>query len=216
MIIHALLITAFALVAQDPIQGTVIRQVQVKGNSRVPEMSILALVSAVPNESLDRTNFREDVHKLHYLGRFENIEVHREYVGQGKVDITYQVSEFPFISSFGIEGVNGSVEDRIHDYLREKNLELHAAMPFSPSIGKKVAGAIRHLLRSLKYPNASVQITATKRGDSVRVLARIETGSRLEVGAVHFKGNHAVSGDTLLGRMQHTRPSAFWIPWRVG
>ncbi len=197
----------------DAIPAPVVRYVQVEGNTRIPASSILAQISAVPNDSLNSASIREDLRRLHDLGLFDGLKVFLRKTDSEQVDLIYHVREYPLISNFSIEGVDESLVTQISEHLRKTKLELHPAAPFNPSSAQKAALAVRDFLRSRKYTNAKVQISTEARGSAVRVLLRILAGKRLEVGAVRFFGNESISESELLSQMQHARPAPFWARW---
>jgi outer membrane protein insertion porin family len=190
-----------------------IRYVKVEGNSRIPALSILSQVSAKPNSPFDPAKSQQDVKKLHDAGLFENVQVSSRDAGEGKIDLIYFVREYPFISSFSIEGVDAKLEDQIRTALQKEKLELVPATPFRPSSANKTAMAVRDFLRSRKHPNADVKVITQKQGNGLRVLLQVDPGQRLEVGSVKFAGNESIPESELLKQMQHSRPAPFWSRW---
>jgi outer membrane protein assembly complex protein YaeT len=213
MIRCSLLIAVLLLGASKAIPAPLIRYVKMEGNTRIPAASILRRISAIPNTPLNRANLREDLKMLHSLGLFKNIKIVGRSAGQGRVDLIYQVCEYPFISSFSIEGVDESIEKQIREHLRNTKRELHPATPFNPACAQKTALAVRNFLRSRKHPNAQVQISTEGQGSSIRVLLRVLPGMRLKVGKVRFLGSNSISERELLHQMQYARPAPFWARW---
>lgn len=190
-----------------------IRNVLVEGNSRIPAESIRRRLSTAPKSQFTPQKSREDLRKLYDLGIFENVQIETREVGGGVVDIVYRVREYPFISSFSIEGIDAKLEEQIREHLKKEKLELQPATPFKPAAANKAALAIRNFLRSRKHPNAGVRIETEKRGDAIRVAFEVTEGQKLEVGVVRFSGNNSISSSELMREMQFARPAHFWARW---
>ncbi len=195
---------------------TMVRHVDVVGNLHVPAASILRQVSAAPDKPFNQSAIRLDLKKLHGLGLFQNVEIDSRDAGTGYVDVTYRVREFPFVSMLLIEGVNDSLEEQIRGFLQKEKLQIRPATPFNPANANKTALAVRDFLRARKHPNAEVQVVPENVGSTVRVVLRVNPGSRMEVGEVHFVGNKAVSEEDLRKQMKNTRAAPFWIRWVGG
>jgi outer membrane protein insertion porin family len=190
-----------------------IRHVEVEGNSRVPALSILRQVSAKPELPFDAAKSEQDIKKLYDMGFFEDVQVSSRDAGEGQIDLIYRVREYPYISSFSIEGIDEKLEDQIRTELKKEKLELLPATPFRPSAANKAAMTVRDFLRSRKHPNADVKVITQKQGTGLRVLYQVDPGQRLEVGSVKFAGNESIPESELLKQMKHSRPAPFWSRW---
>ena len=213
MFLCLFLLTALIPGASNAPIAPIVRNVTVEGNSRIPADAILRQLSAAPNSAFNSKTSQQDLQKLYKLGLFEDVQVQTRDAGNGQVDLVYRVREYPFISSFSIEGVDSKLEEQIHDYLKKEKLELQPATSFKPAAGNKAALEVRDYLRSRKYPNAEVRVSSEKRGDSVRVLFNVCQGQKLEVGLVRFTGNDSVPQSELQRQMKFARPAPFWARW---
>jgi outer membrane protein insertion porin family len=190
-----------------------IRKVEIEGNHRISSLSILRQISAIPNIPFDPAIPRNDLKKLYSLGIFEDLKIESRDAGEGQVDLVYTIREYPLISGFSIEGVEGSLEEQIQKFLQKEKLDLRPASPCNPAVVNKTALAIRDFLRGHKHPNADVHFVEHKRGDTVRVSMQVQPGTKLEIGAVRFVGNESISKSELLGQMRHSRPAFFIARW---
>jgi outer membrane protein assembly complex protein YaeT len=213
MNLFLLFVAAFISGTAGAYSAPLVRHIQVEGNVRIPEQSILQQISTISDEPLAPINISEDLKKLYRCGFFEDVQVLSRNAGPNQVDIIYSVREHPFISSFLIEGVDEGLGDRIRSLLREKKLELRPGTPFNPSAGNKAALAVRDFFRSRKYPNARVLLSTHPQGSGLRVALDVEPGQRMEVGSVRFIGNDFVPDAELIHQMQYSRPSPFWARW---
>lgn len=177
-----------------------IRNVEIEGNYRIPSISILCQISAVPNAPFDPTISKNDLIKLHSLGIFEDLRIESRDAGEGKVDLVYKVREYPLISGFSVEGVEGGLEEQIQKLLQKEKLDLRPATPCNPAVINKTAFAIRDFLQVRKYPNADVHIVEHKRGDTVLVTMQVQAGTKLEIGAVRFVGNESIPNVQLMAQ----------------
>ena len=183
-----------------------IRQVQVEGNMRIPALTIIREVASKPDTVFDAAKLEADVKTLHQMGFFSQVEAESKAAADRQVDILFRVREYPFVSSFVIDGGGEALQAQIRDLLRERKLEIKPATPFRPSQANRVAVLVRDYLRVRKYPNADAQVTSSGEGTSVRVLLSIWLGRKIEVGRVLFTGNDSIPAGQLVKQMQYSRP----------
>jgi outer membrane protein insertion porin family len=190
-----------------------IRKVEVEGNVRTPAISILRRVSSAPDSPFDPAKSQQDLKKLYDMGLFESVQVITRDADEGQIDLVYRVREYPFISSFAIEGLDTKTEEQISAELQKQKLELLPATPYRPSTANKAATLVRGFLRSRKHPNAEVNILTQKQGTGLSVVFQVDPGPRIEVGEVRFRGNQSIPDRDLLKQMQRSRPAPFWSRW---
>ncbi len=190
-----------------------VRRVEIVGNLRVSAAGILRQISTAPEKPFDPNLAQADLRKIYSMGVFQNVTVESAAAGDGLVDVTYRVKEFPRVSAFQIEGVEGALGEQILDFLGKEKLKVQTWAPFNPSVANKAALAARDYLRARKFPNADVQVVPEKSGSGIRVCLEIHAGQRMEVGAVRFSGNESFSDSDLRKQLKVTRPAPFWARW---
>jgi outer membrane protein assembly complex protein YaeT len=208
-----LLFLGFLLAGVNHPDVTIVRHVRVVGNFRVPSASILRQVSSAPDKPFDPAASQADLRKLYGMGAFQNVEVESRNAGEGYVDVTFRVKEFPFVSAFELDGVKEALAEQIRSFLQKEKLEIRPATPFNPAVANRTALGVRDFMRGRKYPNAEVRIIPESNGPMVRVTLRVIPGPRLEVGKILFRGNESISDSELRKQMQYTRDAPFWARW---
>jgi outer membrane protein insertion porin family len=198
--------------ALDPAVASRVREVKIEGNVRVPTATILRLLSTNPTTSYSPDAAQADLKKLHSLGLFSSLELETSETPAG-IDVLFRVVELPLVSDFALEGVENSMARKILSRLREEKLEPRSGTPFRPALAKKAAVRVRAYLQASKFPQAEVTVREEDHGSTVRIILQIETGPRLEVGHVSFKGNNILSDRELLRQMEKTRVAPFWGRW---
>ena len=192
-----------------------IRKIEVEGNLRVPSGSILRAMNSKPNTPLDQTTITGDIHRLHGMQLFRNVEI-RALPGAGGVDVVVHVREWPFISWFSIEGVDDILEVRIHELLRKQGIEVRPAAPYDPVSAARAARVVRSWLLAREYPLAEVGVECEDKGTGAIVRLRIRSGPRLGMGAVAFTGNNSIPSAELRSLVRGTRASSWWASWYKG
>jgi len=194
--------------------GPTIRSVKVSGNVRIPTATILHYVSAAPDRLYNEDQTRRDLRQLHDLGLFQTIDIQTQEAGEGLVDVLYRVHEQPFVSEFVIEGVSESLQDQIRHLLEQEKLLLQPATPLRPGAVSKMTDCVHGWLRAHKYPFSELRVlTEDERAGTTLVRLRIDTGPRLDIGAVRFTGNQSRPAGDLIKQLQYTRPVSLLMPW---
>ena len=210
---HFCLCLLSAVLSTAPAGVIRVRHVEVVGNFRIPQASILGQVSARPEHPFDAAVASYDVSRLYRMGYFENVEIDSREAGPDYVDVIYRVKEFPFVSGFDISGIGEALGGQIREFIRKQKLDVSPAAPFNPALTNKVALGVRDYLRGRKYPNAIVQILPERNGGNVWVHLGVRPGPKVEVGAVRFVGNQSIPSDELRREMKMTRAAPFWARW---
>ena len=203
---HSLLFSVTLLLAAPSTVPPRIHQVQVEGNVRVAALTITRQVASKPDMLFDAVRLEADIKTLHEMGYFSQVEAETQAAADRQVDIVFHVREYPYVSSFAVDGGGDALQKQILDMLRDKKLEIKPATPFRPSQANQVAVLVRDFLRVRKYPNADARVTSSGEGNWVRVLLSIWLGRKIGVGQVLFTGNESIRASELIKQMQYSRP----------
>ncbi len=213
------MLSALLFAASILAQGTqlsappTIRRVEVEGNFRFPERTVLAWLKEAPGKPVTAANLRADLERLHRLGVYRTVEVESRDVSPGTVDLVYRVHEAPFVSAFSFEGVNSAMEELVTRALAGEKLEVKPGTPYRPERVLQAAETVRRVFVAHKYPMAQVEVDPEKNGNLVHVVFRVRPGRRIEIGTVQFDGNKSIPRRELLRSMGKSRPASLLTRW---
>ncbi len=214
MLRRLLVFLAFPLVvrpafSQDaPAQGRCATpdSVAVRGNKRVPELTVLADAGLVAGTLLNFKAIQRGIRALYETGQFEQVEVICDLDDvNNKAALIVSVKERPMLVEADVRGVErlseGSVKDRV---------DLIYQRPLDPSAVAKVVTRIDSLYERNGYYLARVVVDTVAAADgAVRLTFRIEEGRRLAVSGVSVLGNDNLKAGEVVGAMK-IRPEGFW------
>ena len=86
--------------AESWAQG-VVREIEIKGEQRIPEETIRAQLGVKPGSMFDRERISKDIHKLFEMGAFQDIQVFEELTSSG-LRLIYRIVEKPIRRSKSI------------------------------------------------------------------------------------------------------------------
>src|SRR4051812_48749896 len=80
-------------------KGALVHEISVRGNAKVEADAILTLLKTHKGEPLDPAAIKEDLKALYDLGYFYDVRVLKRAADGGQIDLVYQVTEKPAITS---------------------------------------------------------------------------------------------------------------------
>ncbi len=182
-------------------EGDVVDVVQVSGNQRVEQESVLNQVMTEAGKPLNLRTVSEDIKRIHRLGYFDDIRVDATRA-EGKVVVTYIVAEKPAISRVEYEGND---ELSLEDIEEVVNLKTNQVLNVADV--KANAEKIRELYAEKGFYLAEVDYEMTvdrTTPGAVIVTFQIREYAKVEVKKITFLGNAAI-GDQELKNIMATR-----------
>ena len=88
--------------------GDIVKTVEIRGNSRVSDSTILYYISTEVGKPLSRTQIRSDIEQVYSLGQFKDIQVQTEE-GPGGLKVIFVVEEIASVGSVRLSG-NDQIE----------------------------------------------------------------------------------------------------------
>ncbi|MFW5966882.1 MAG: outer membrane protein assembly factor BamA [Persicimonas sp.] len=179
-----------------PREGQTVDEVQVMGNRRVEDESILQRVRTQQGEPLDRALVSEDIQRLYDLDFFDDIKVDATITDEDdELVVTFVVEEKPAIAAISFEGNDKLSEDDIKEVV---DLELFSILEVADVQAN--AEKIRELYAEEGYYLAEVDYEIDQYGereDLAEVTYDITEYARVEVKDVTFLGNDNIPADEL-------------------
>ncbi|MBC7893846.1 MAG: outer membrane protein assembly factor BamA [Cytophagaceae bacterium] len=209
----ALLPVAQAAAQDAPAQGrcTTPDSLTVRGNKRVPELTVLSDAGLVAGTLLNFKAVQRSIRALYETGNFEQVQITCDLDDtKDKAVLVVEVKERPMLVEANVIGVerlsSGSVKDRV-DLIYQK--------PLDPAAVATVVSRIDSLYERNGYYLARVAVDTVSAGEgAVRVTFRVEEGRRLAISGIQVIGNKNLSANEIVGSLK-THPEGFWW-WRKG
>lgn len=169
-------------VSDEPVARSV-TEVRVTGNDQLSRNAVLSYVKTRPGTEFDLDIIKADRDRLMASGRFESVEVSREFTPAGVV-VTFRVAERPTIESLQILGNKKYSETDLR-----KDLPLGQGDPLNPALIERGRQALQNKYQSDGYDEVRVTVdpAALARRE---VIYTIVEGPQVIVTKVSFEGNH--------------------------
>ena len=162
----------------------------------------------VPGTALSVPVLQRAIKNLFATGQFEDIEILCE-PARGKAVLAFVVKERPVLASVDVTGPDhlsiNSVRDRV---------DLLVGRAVDPNQVARSVARIDSLYEAHGYPLAMVKVDTTMVNGQMKLLFRVNEGSRLAVSGIDIAGNRALSDKAVVKAMQ-TKPEGF-LWWKKG
>ncbi len=198
-------LAAFASVAFAQ-EGRIVRSIQIQGNHRVDESTILYYIKTEEGRPLSKAQIRKDIEQVYGLGQFKDIRVDTQDVAGG-VDVIFKVVE---ISSIGDVNLVGNDKVPSGD-IREK-LGLNRGATFHNHLVQESTEEIIRLYHEKGFFFVDVQADTDITSENlVNINIRIREGEKVRIEKIRFVGNKSLPDKELRDQMQTQEES--WFSW---
>jgi outer membrane protein insertion porin family len=196
----ALVSLLIALALPATAQGFRFSNVQVDGNTRISDASVLATAGITPGQTLSAAQVNDALQRLQSSGLFLSVEI----VPRGNTAVI-TVEEFPTINQIAIEG-----NDRLSDENLRELVTSQERQVYSPSRAEADAEAIAEAYRASGRLTATVTPTLIRRPENrVDLVFEVAEGSVIETERIAFVGNRAYSDRRLRRVLESTQAGVF-------
>ena len=172
-------------------QSEIIDRIEITGNKRISEDTILVLGDIKNNENFDSSKLNDALKKLYKTNFFSDINIS---LNNGFLNIT--VIENPIIEEIKIDGIKKqSVVDNLYEQILLKN-----RMSFTQTQLKKDIDLIDNILKTNGYYFALIE-SSTIRNDklnSIKINLDINLGEKTKIKEIIFIGDKKVKDKKLL------------------
>ena len=193
-----------ALVLAD--ENRTIHSIQIEGNQRVSDETILYYIQSKPGLPLSRNTIRNDIQQIYNLGQFKDIRVETRETLKG-LDIVFLVEE---IASVGRLEISGNDEIDNNEILEK--IPLKRGATFQKHLIQESIEEIRALYHDKGYFFVNIKVdTRLNQGNQVDTLIRIMEGGKVAIEKIRFSGNKSLTEKELLKAME-TQPKG-WLSW---
>lgn len=190
----------FALPAAGQQQAPVIERIEIEGNQRVEDATILQYLAVKPGEPADPERLERSLRNLFATGLFEDVRIDRR-----DGTLVVRVKENPVVNEVAFEG-NSAISDE--DLAAE--VDIRPRSVFSRRRIQEAVERILELYRRKGFYAARVTPEVIERPQNrVDVVFTIQEGPVTRVCGIAFVGNRAFSDSALRGVIE-TRETAWY------
>ncbi|MBX3578029.1 MAG: outer membrane protein assembly factor BamA [Rhizobiaceae bacterium] len=164
--------------------AAVVSSIDVQGNKRVDDQTIINYVGISPGRSFDSGDIDEGVKRLFGTGLFSDVQISQ----RGSV-LVIVVDEYMVVNQVLFQG-----NKKIKDNQLAQSIQLQPRGTFSNAMLEQDAQTIRDSYSRIGRDDAVVTTQVIELGDNrVNVVFVINEGGRTKIGTVNFVGNNAFS-----------------------
>jgi outer membrane protein insertion porin family len=186
--------------------STVISEIRVIGNRRIPKETVLARLYSHIGDSYDAATVERDFNSLWNTGYFEDVRIEREETPKGEV-LDIFVREKPTIREINYKGLNSVTQSDVLDRFKKEKVGLTVESQYDPTRIARAIAVLRELLgeHGHQFPTITPDIKTIPPA-SVAVTFNIKEGPTVKVGNIRFTGNKNLNSRTLRYAMRNLRP----------
>lgn len=200
LLVVLLLIVNSILIAQS----AMIRDVRVKGNVNIDEITILKVVKLRIGDYLDMSKVSESIKALNDLHVFKDILIEQESLSNG-ILINVDVEEYPVIASVDFKG-----NKKYSDSALEEFVYMRKGQYYSPFLEKKTTNQIVQKYTDKGYNAVNVTYSTEEIDNNIiDVTVKIKDGNKIRVNKISFHGNKNIESKKLRKQME-TRTTNFF------
>jgi len=180
-------------------QGKPIRDITFSGLKNISQSELEAIVTPYRGQPFTDAIFWEIQGKLYALEYFERIDptTHRVDSSGREVLIRFTVTERPTIGRINFVGNSGLRRNELLDTISIKISDILNSAKIRADVE-----AIKNKYIEKGYPNAEIQVSETKSGDStVTLVFTITEGQKISIKSIEFQGNSRFTTKTLRGQL---------------
>ena len=183
---------------------SIIKEIQIQGNSYVKDEEIKKVIVSKVGEPLSEERVREDMQAIYDMGFFSDLKAFKEDV-EGGVRLIFEVKENKKISEIIFEGVE---ESEVPKLKRLINLKRDRLWNFKEAREDKEK--ILEYYHKKGFFSASVNVSCLPSGkETCKAVFNVQRGERRRVKEICIKGNYALSEERIRSLLR-TRPKCYF------
>jgi outer membrane protein insertion porin family len=178
--------------------------VAVRGNARISDATIRSDAGLTAGTALNFRAVQRAIETLFATGEYADVQALCEVAPNGRTTLAIVVRERPVLESIDLAGFKTVSRKSATD-----SIDLPIGRAVDPSTIAKLVARIDSLYEKAGYYLAHVTVDSTPDTDNrLKLVVRVDEGSRLAVSGVRIDGNHRLSDKTIAGAMK-TQPEGF-------
>ena len=198
----ALIVSSLSLLAQQ----TLVEDVQVRGNRRIPAETVKARIFTRPGDVYDPQALERDFNSLWNTGYYDDLRFERQDTPKGVIIYIY-VTEKPTIREIKYTGLNSVPQSDVLDRFKKEKVGLTQESQYDPTKVKRAEVVLKNLLGEHGRQFATIRTEVHKIPPAaVTVDFVIKEGPKVKVGNIKFDGNKKLASRELRAAMKNTKP----------
>lgn len=185
----------------------IIESVDFRGQRKVPQDTLRALVYAKKGDVYDEESIHRDFITLWNTGRFDDLRVEKERGPNGGVIVRFVVVERRTVHTIDYSGNKSISKSEILDRFKERKVTLTPESQYDPGKVQRAKNVLQDYEseRGHQYATVTPQIRQVPPG-GVDITFNIDEGPKVKVGKIIIEGNNAFSDRMVIRAMKNLRP----------
>jgi outer membrane protein insertion porin family len=190
-----------------PTGANIIESVEFRGQRRVPQDTLRALVTEKKGDVYDEEQVHRDFIALWNTGRFDDIRVEKENAPDGGVIVRFLVTERRTVHTIDYTGAKSITKSEILDRFKDRKVALSPESQYDPGKVQRAKNILQEFLaeRGHQYATVTPQIRQVPPG-GVDINFSIDEGPKVKVGNIDIQGNSAFSDREVIRAMKNLKP----------
>jgi outer membrane protein insertion porin family len=195
--------------------GQAIEDIQFRGQRRVPQDTLRALISSKKGDIFSDDDLHRDFMALWNSGRFDDIHMETEPGPGGGVIVRFIVTERRIVRSIKYgSGLKSLTVSEILDRFKEKKVGLSVESQYDPNKVQHAALVIKEYLaeRGRQFATVEPEVRQVP-PSSLEIVFNVNEGPKIKVGKITVAGNQAFSQREVIRAMANTH--GYGIPHSI-
>ena len=186
--------------------GSVISEIRVIGNRRIPKETVLARVYSHVGDTYDPATVERDFNSLWNTGYFEDVRIEKEDTPKGEI-LDIFIREKPTIREINYKGLSSVTQSDVLDRFKKEKVGLSVESQYDPTRIARAVTVLKELLgeHGHQFPTIKADVKTIPPA-SVAVNFIIKEGPTVKVGNIRFTGNRNINSRTLRASMKNLKP----------
>jgi outer membrane protein insertion porin family len=199
--------------ALPPAAGQYVEAVEFRGNKRVPQDMLKAMIVTKSGDLYDEEALRRDFMQLWNTNRFDDLRLEVEPGNRGLI-VRFVVTERRTIRSIDYVGLHSVTVSEILDRFKERKVGLSTDSPYDPAKIQRAVVELKDLLGERGHEYAEVTPVLEQIPPATMTLKfMVDEGPKVKVGNIVIQGNAAFKSKFVISQMKNLKP--FGIPHSI-
>ncbi len=185
----------------------IIEAVDFRGQRRVPQDTLRALIYTKKGDVYDEEAIHRDFIALWNTGRFDDLRIEKEKGPQGGIVLRFVVTERRTVHTIDYTGNKSISKSEILDRFKDRKVNLSPESQYDPGKVQRAKNVLQEYLaeRGHQYATVRPQIRQVPPG-GVDITFAIDEGPKVKVGHIIIQGNSAFSSRDVIRAMKNLKP----------
>jgi outer membrane protein insertion porin family len=194
--------------------GQAIEDIQFRGQRRVPQDTLRALISSKKGDIFSDDDLHRDFMALWNSGRFDDIHMETEPGPGGGVIVRFIVTERRVVRSIKYENVKSLTVSEILDRFKERKVGLSVESQYDPNKVQHAAVVIKEYLaeRGRQFATVEPEVRQVP-PSSLEIVFNVNEGPKIKVGKITVENNHAFTQREVIRAMKNSH--GYGIPHSI-